>query len=322
MDTSQKGPVYDATLKSLFGDETSEIIAQLIPGCEVEANDECNIEIDRTTLKADLVYPARYKSQRCILNMEIQAEPDPDLIMRVMQYHMGLHAKHRLPVLSVVLYPFKMNVETPPYDEKCADEIWMTLRYRALRLWEWDARMVVREHIVCLYPLLPAMQHVTISLMRQAVQEMGVYYQHKREQLRRHLSRFYKVLDKSEMLPQKEKKRMAKELDMQYGRDWFLETLPEVIDMRAQSRAEGQLEDAQEMLVTVVCARFETLATVAQARAASSDNAEELRRLVAEIVKAPTEAAVLRLLQTEDEQPEGKKTKGKRSKGQQRNQLN
>lgn len=109
---------------------------------------------------------------------------------------------------------------------------------------------------------------------------------------------------------------------MQYGRDWFLETLPEVIDMRAQSRAEGQLEDAQEMLVTVVCARFETLATVAQARAASSDNAEELRRLVAEIVKAPTEAAVLRLLQTEDEQPEGKKTKGKRSKGQQRNQLN
>jgi hypothetical protein len=149
------------------------------------------------------------------------------------------------------------------------------------------------------------------------VQEMGVYYQHEREQLRRHLSRFYKVLEKSKMLPEKEKKRMAKELDMQYGHDWFLETLPEVIDLRAQSHAEGKLEEARNMLVTVVCALFQTLEKAAQERAASSDSAEELRELVTQIVQAPNEAAILHLLQTEDKQ-----SKDKQPKGKQRSQMN
>jgi hypothetical protein len=45
---------YDRALKSLLGDEVAEILPNLLPASEFI--NEQNIEIDRTTLKADLVY--------------------------------------------------------------------------------------------------------------------------------------------------------------------------------------------------------------------------------------------------------------------------
>lgn len=46
--------LYDSALKSLLGDEVAEILPNLLPGSQYVS--EQNIEIDRTTLKADLVY--------------------------------------------------------------------------------------------------------------------------------------------------------------------------------------------------------------------------------------------------------------------------
>lgn len=46
--------IYDETLKSLFGQEVAEILPILIP--EAEFISERNIEIDRTIVKADLLF--------------------------------------------------------------------------------------------------------------------------------------------------------------------------------------------------------------------------------------------------------------------------
>ena len=58
---------YDSALKSLLGDEVAEILPNLLPGAEYLG--EQNIEIDRTTLRADLVYNIRYRSKPHILNV-------------------------------------------------------------------------------------------------------------------------------------------------------------------------------------------------------------------------------------------------------------
>ncbi len=50
---------YDNTLKVLFGDEAAQILPRLVPGTQV--HEEKNIEIDRSQLKADLVYRAKYR---------------------------------------------------------------------------------------------------------------------------------------------------------------------------------------------------------------------------------------------------------------------
>ena len=51
-----KHPVqeFDHTLKALFGSEVADILPLLLP--EAEYLGEQNIELDRTMLKADLVY--------------------------------------------------------------------------------------------------------------------------------------------------------------------------------------------------------------------------------------------------------------------------
>ena len=64
--SQQESQPYDRALKSLLGDETAEILPNLLP--ESELVGEENIEIDRTTLKADLVYTILYKGQPHILN--------------------------------------------------------------------------------------------------------------------------------------------------------------------------------------------------------------------------------------------------------------
>lgn len=58
MSQDQSQP-YDRALKSLLGDEVAEILPNLLPGSEFIG--EQNIEIDRTTIKADLVYNVQYR---------------------------------------------------------------------------------------------------------------------------------------------------------------------------------------------------------------------------------------------------------------------
>jgi hypothetical protein len=60
---------YDRALKSLFGNEAAEILPNLLPGSIYI--DEQNIEVDRTTLRADLVYNIRYRGEAHVLNMEL-----------------------------------------------------------------------------------------------------------------------------------------------------------------------------------------------------------------------------------------------------------
>jgi hypothetical protein len=56
--------IYDATLKSFFGDEVAEILPALIPG--VEFMSECNVELDRTIIKPDLVFRGRLQGELAI----------------------------------------------------------------------------------------------------------------------------------------------------------------------------------------------------------------------------------------------------------------
>ena|SRR5882757_4090158 len=55
-------------------------------GEETEA--QLNIEINRTTLKADLLYKALYKYKHIILVIELQTGHDKDLQRRLMAYHL------------------------------------------------------------------------------------------------------------------------------------------------------------------------------------------------------------------------------------------
>jgi len=288
--------IYDRTLKSLFGDEADQIVPRLLPGSELLG--ERNIEIDRSTLKADLVNNMFYRGEPHLLNLELQTGADSDMPRRIVRYHSELHTQSGLPVISMILYPFETTVPVPPYIEKSGGRTMMLVDYQVLTVWKWDAREFVRDHVVCLYTLLPAMKGVSVALLLEALREMEQHYSEK--ELQRHLPRFYSILQRSNMLTEQQKGQVMEILETAYGHDWLIETLPEVIDLaekrHAEGKIEGQVEEAQKMLVKVVEARFPALVAQAQERAECAGDASELDNLIVEIIKAPDEAAAQRLL--------------------------
>jgi hypothetical protein len=54
---------------------------------EEKAGAKLNVEINRSTLKADLLYRAFYNLNRIILVIELQTKDDKDLQRRLMAYH-------------------------------------------------------------------------------------------------------------------------------------------------------------------------------------------------------------------------------------------
>ena len=87
MSQDQSQP-YDRALKSLLGNEVAEILPILLPGSEFVG--EQNIEIDRTAIKADLVYNVQYKGNPHVLNMELQTDTDNEVSDPIPLKGMGL----------------------------------------------------------------------------------------------------------------------------------------------------------------------------------------------------------------------------------------
>jgi len=291
---------YDNSLKALFGDEAATILPQLLPGTELI--DEQNIEIDRSKLRADLVYNVLQKGLPHILHMELQTGADADMPLRLLQYHVGLLVKHKKPVISVVLYPFKVKAPAPPFEEMSADEVVLFLKYQELRMWEMEACKFVQGHAVCVYTLLPAMKGASVSLLVQALEEMEQYYS--KEELRHHLGRFYRIMQKSKTMSKYDKQQVKEVLDMQYGRDWFIDTMPEVIDRVAQGEArgeargkvEGKVEGVQQSLLLIISTHFPALEKLAQQQVARITDLNVLHQLVKQIVIASSEEEVRQLL--------------------------
>ena len=287
---------YDQTLKALFGEEVAEILPLLLP--EAEYLGEQNIEIDRSILKADLVYQARYRGSAHIVNMELQTSRDGTREQRLLMYHAGLHFKHALPILSVILYPFETSIPAPPYREQGGDGTLLTFEYKVLALWKLEAPGFVQRHAVCLYTLLPAMQQATAPLLKQALQEMKQHYT--RRQLGHHLIRFRRILRRSATMTEHDKREVEEELQMEFAYDWFLDENPEVLERMEKSRIEGRTEGGiqalQQFAMTIIQQRFPQMMAQAQQRIAQLHTTGELQGLILQLTTAANEAEARQLL--------------------------
>ncbi len=308
---------YDNTLKALFGDEAAEIIPQVLP--EAELVGEYNIEIDRSKLKADLVYNTKYQGQLTILNMELQTNREANMEVRLLQYHIGLHAKHAVPVISMVIYPFEVNIQQPPYEEKIGDELFLTFHYKVLCLWKLAAEPFVRDHVVCMYTLLPAMQGASATLLKQALKEMAQRYT--RPQLGHHLIRFHRIMQRAKTMSEQDKREVEEELHMQYQYDEFIDDNPlvqehiargiakgiekyfseiqakgeikDIAKREAIQKTEGQVLGLQQSILSIVNVRFPALAEQAQQQVTKISSIEDLDRLIKQLAVASDEATAL-----------------------------
>src|SRR5260370_9443529 len=85
---------------------------------------------------------------------------------------MLFYEKHKVPVISVILYLFQTAVQLPPYQLTCADETLLTFNYKVICLWELDAQPIVKNHILSLYTLLPAIRAANPDLLKQSLKRI------------------------------------------------------------------------------------------------------------------------------------------------------
>ena len=289
--------LYDSALKSLLGDEVAEILPNLLPGSQYVS--EQNIEIDRTTLKADLVYNIRYRGLPHILNMELQTDADEDMPIRMLKYHVGLLDKHRKPVISMVMYPFETKVPETPFKETSGEEILLYLNYKILLLWNLEAQQFVQDHVVGMYALLPAMKGANAPMLLQAIKEMEQKY--KFPQLGHHLIRFRTVLRRSKTLSAQDK-RLVEEHMQTY--DSLLDSDPYIQQKVALERTlerdralSEALQAFRNTLIEITRNRFPALTEIAQRHVAHIQTIESLQQLIVQLSLAPDQAAASRLLQ-------------------------
>jgi hypothetical protein len=141
------------------------------------------------------------------------------------------------------MYPFETGLPEPPLREMSGDEALLTFHYRVLPLWKMEAEFFVRNHVVCMYSLLPAMNGANAFLLLQAIDEMRQHYHGPK--LGDHLARFQKMLQRSSTMS---------ELDKQIVEE-ALNTYDSLMDDSAvaiRNRAQGELQGAQKIVTGVI----------------------------------------------------------------------
>ena len=278
---------YDHALKSLMGDRAAEIIPQLLPEAEVVSEE--NIEIKRELLRADLVYLVQYKGKAHILNLELQTNADSEMAFRMLLYHVELHLHYRLPVISIVMYLFEARVAEPPFRETGGDEEEiLTLHYRVIALWTLDAQEYVQKRIIGMYTFLPGMKGANAPLLLQAIKDLEQRFA--RPQFIRHLRRFKRILQRSNMVSAQDKQIVEAHMDIHYD---------SLVDEEAQEWvARGEIRMAQKMIIGLVEARFPALIELAQERVTLITNTDALSQLIKQVGTVPDEATARWLLNT------------------------
>ena len=284
----------------------------MLPGAELlgdALDEERNIEINRSMLKADLVFRIRYKGKPSILNLELQTEDEPGLELRLLQYDVGLYAKHKVPVLSAIIYPFETTVRPLPYKEECADEIFLVFHYKVICLWKLDAQPIVKNHIIALYTLLPAMQGAKPDLLKRALEEIVQRYS--RQEIGSHFLRFYRIMWRSKTMSYEEKQEVEEELYMQYQFDEFIDENPLVLERvargkvegKVEGKIEGKIEGLQESILNILQVRFSVLAATTQAQQAIAhiQDVEKLKQLQQALLLVSGEQAARVLLELPEE---------------------
>ena len=296
----QKQPQsYDSSLKDLIQQQAPAILPVLLPGVVYEAT--LNVELIRSAMRVDKVYKVKYEAEDHLLHLEFESGEDYDMTSRLLAYNSMLYRDHHLPVLSMIVYPFRVKMAESPLRIMSRLRELLTFHFLTLPLFSLDAECYVREHCVSMYPLLPTMRGANAVLIKQAMDELAMLYREDEITLSQQFVWMQLLLARTDTISPQEKDKIQEQLSM-YDKLW--EDNPKVKKIRADSKAEGVAEGQtqgevaalQRTLVNIVSVRFPALAELAQQQVKHLTKPEVLDQLVQQAMTAPDEATVRWLL--------------------------
>ncbi len=309
---SKHPTVFDTSFKTWVNQRPVDIVPLLLTDAVYE--ETLNVEIIRSTMRADKVFRIKYHGKDHILHLEFETGLDEDLRTRLAVYNIVLYRDHALPVITMVVYPFRVPLAQSPLHIESDGEPIILFYFKVMPLFDLDAEQYVQQHLVCMYPLLPTMRGANAALIKQAMDELAALYQHDVVTLAQQFIWLKLLLERADTIDRQEKNRIQEQLSM-YDPLW--ENHPKVKQIRAESRAVGEKEGRekglkegrekglvegiargkleaevntlQRLLVNVVSARFPELAELAQEQVKRVDKPDALDLLIQKLAIAPDE---------------------------------
>jgi len=294
-DQLQAGQRYDTTFKEWIEWQVSDILPVLLPGATYQQT--LTIELIKPTLRADKVFKMLYNGEDRIFNPEFETGSDNKMASRLHVYNAILYYDYQIPVISMIIYPFRTTVAQPPLLVPKGDGGIIHFDYHILELYRQDAEQYVRNHIRCMYPMLPTMQGTDHLMVRRVMGELREIYQDDVVPLAQQFIWINLLLERTTTISRSEKGEIFKELKM-YEALW--DQSPRVQQIRAESEAEGrrkgEVQTLRRMLVRDVKVKFPALADLAQEEAERINDPAALDLLYQQVFAADDEKLVRWLL--------------------------
>jgi hypothetical protein len=298
---------FDNALKSLLEGQEALILPQILP--EAIYQETCMIEVVRPILRTDRVYKILYMGKLHILSIEFETSSDEEMRYRLLEYHAYLLRLYGLPVISIIVYPFRTTMAISPLVEISNGETILIFHFRTFPLWLLNAAQYVANHVIAMYALLPAMSGANAVLLDQAITEMIQYYQNDEIALARDLRWMGIILRRTDCVLEEDKQMIQERLSMY---DDLMENDPEMRRLRAKYKteglaegkaeglaeglAEGAVKSSRAMILVVIKTRFPALAKQAQQRVVRMKKIDDLNELFEQLLSAPDEATARALL--------------------------
>jgi len=284
----QPAQQYDASLKDLIEQQAAAILPFFLPGAVYERT--LNVEMIRPAVRADKVFLIRYKGKKHILHLEFETGADKYMAARMLAYNGIMYHQYHLPVVSILIYPFKTTMARTPLVIENEDGLLIHFNFVVLPLFTLEAEQYVRAHATCMYPLLPTMQGVNHELMQQVMNELAELYHEDEVTLAQQYAWMKLLLERADIVPPEEKLKIMEALNM-FDHLWNESPMVQKMKQESEARGEarGELHASRRMLVNLVKVRFPGLTDLAQQKAAQMSNIGAIELLVEQIATANDE---------------------------------
>jgi hypothetical protein len=269
----QKFQQFDTSLKGWVKDNPAHIIPVLLPGATFQ--EALDIEAIKPTMRADRVFKVLYKDRIYILNIEFESGSDEKMRARLLAYNAILHLEYEIPVISLIVYPFRTTVAESPLVLLFGNDELLRFHFRVLPLFKQEADKYMQEHLTCMYPLLPSMRGTNREVIISAMAELKALYREDEVSLAQQLVWMEVLLERTTTISAEEKIRIQEGIKM-YDPLW--EEHPKVKKIKAEAKA------------TVEQAKIEARTEIERARIEAKAKAEAEARAEVERARAEVEA--------------------------------
>ncbi|MFP2925008.1 hypothetical protein ACLESO_07275 [Pyxidicoccus sp. 3LG] len=100
------GSVFDLILRRLVQGHPEQLLLLLFGSEAPTLVRTADSSLPQTERRADTILVVEHQGERFAVEVELQAQPDPNFVRRLLDYAVRVHLREGLPVLPVALFLF------------------------------------------------------------------------------------------------------------------------------------------------------------------------------------------------------------------------